>query len=539
MISSASEWRRLGGIAILLLLLAFSLYLPSLFHYLFADDEIYLAFNNRIIRELPWAQLHQLLLKPANPWEYLPVRDLTYWLDLRVLGEDDFGFHLSNLVWYAVAAIGAGAVFRELILLCRPLWRGRATVLALCGVVIFVVHPVHVEAAVWVASRKDLLAGALSFFSLASLVRGLRHDWRLREMTLAAVLLLAACFSKASAMTTVLFMTVLALACWPIAARVSSWRRYVTLLCLWSVVALAFIVHMKMGAAMGIRIENHPGGLVQIERASRILSGLAGLLLLPYPLGLYHDIYRYGEWHWIVALAALLLAGVSVFAAVRRRSIWAMGVLLATLPCVVYLQLVPFTTWSLVSERFLFVPVVGLSLILIETLGRLERPRHALSVLLAITVPCAVVTWFRVAEWEMPNAVLSREYDRQPRFHNAIRDQILYTLLPAKRYSEARDLAQEVPRDYARDALRAYIAVEVAYYEKTSENLVVPGARTMSVVQNYCATVGGLKQALALGYLRIPREQDVSYNNLLRSLEQNLRQRYSDSERLCGAHALQ
>ena len=206
--ASTRDWKRLQSILLLLLLLTFCLYLPTLWHDAFADDDIYLAYMNRFLRQAPWSDLYQLFLKPQNPWEFLPLRDFTYWLDFRIYGDEPNGFHLTNLLWYGASGMALFGLFGELILLCRPAWAPRARILALCGVLLFLVHPAHVEVAAWIASRKDLIAATFGFMSLALLARALRRDWPWRDMLLAAFALFVACFGKASAMTFILPVTV-------------------------------------------------------------------------------------------------------------------------------------------------------------------------------------------------------------------------------------------------------------------------------------------------------------------------------------------
>lgn len=219
--ASARDWQRLQNVLLLLLVLSFCLYLPTLLHDTFADDEIYLAYMNRFLRQAPWSDLYQLFQKPQNPWEFLPLRDFTYWLDFRIYGDEPNGFHVTNLLWYAASGLSVFWLFRELILLCRPAWAACASVLSLCGALLFVVHPAHVEVAAWIASRKDLIAGTLTFFSLAVLTRAMRRSWPAREVAFAALLLFAACFGKASAMTGILFVTVLFVVGWRASPSVS------------------------------------------------------------------------------------------------------------------------------------------------------------------------------------------------------------------------------------------------------------------------------------------------------------------------------
>lgn len=529
-----AAWQRLQTIVILLLLLSFGLYLPSLFHDLFADDHIYLAYTNRFLRESNWSELYQFLLRSANPLEFLPVRDFTYWLDFRLYGDEPVGFHVTNLVWYAASGLASFWLNRELILLCQPAWAERATVLSLCGALLFVVHPAHVEVVDWIASRKDLVAGTLGLLSVAVLVYAMRLHWSGRAMLLSALLLGLACFGKAAAMTDVIFITVLIGLGWAGSSDVSRARKLSTLLLYWTLVALAFMIHFKVGESSGIRIENHPGLFPVLERASLVFTALIGILLLPFPLRFYYDVYQIGDWHWLVTASAVLLLLVSLRVLSQRRSLWALGVVLTLSPLVIYLQWVPFTTWSLASERFVFVPVAGLSLVLIDLLGRMNSPKKIAWLLLLIVLPCATLVWLRVADWGDRPALLVREYKLQPAFHNAVRDRIVFTLLPEKRYDEATVLARLVPRSYAAEALLSLIELEQAYQRMSETNAATMGNESETVRQDFCKSVTSLKLAIRNGYEHIPNEHDVSYNNILRTLDQQMKFRYANAKNLCA-----
>lgn len=526
------DWSILRRVAWLLALCAFSLYLPTIFHGFFADDDIYLSFGNRLLRDTGWGDFYRLFLERANPWEYLPLRDLTYWLDFRIYGTEGAGFHVTNLIWYGLSAIAAGYLFRELIVLFRPEWRTRAIPLALSGVAVFLVHPAHVEAVAWVASRKDLVAGALSLFSAFVLTRAIRRNWSLPSVILAALLLLFAAFAKAAALTIAIFQVALVLANWHRSPEVPCWKKVVAGVLFVQVAMLAAVVHMQMGEATGIRIDNTPGGFLVIERASRIAATLVGLLFWPKSLGLYHDVYSLGEWHWVVSATVLGAVLVAVAILSSRRALWQVGVLLAVSPLLLYLQFVPFSTWSMASERFLFVSVAGAALMLIDALGRFS-PRTGIILVSAIFLPCALQAWHRVGEWEYPSTLRTIEYERQPDFHNVTRDRILHTLLPEKRYDEAERLSQTVARPYAAEALSGMVRLArihetLGYWRRFSEE-------TGPEIRMLCSELDSFRKALTAGYASIRTEPDLSYNNLLRSLERRADFVFADSESACRA----
>ena len=216
-----------------------------------------------------------------------------------------------------------------------------------------------------------------------------------------------------------------------------------------------------------------------------------------------------------------------------RRSLWALGVVLAFSPLVVYLQLMPFTTWSLASERFAFVSVAGLVLVLLDLLGSMSKPKKIGGLMLVIFVPCALLVWSRIDDWGSTKTLLDHEYALQPNFHNAIRDRIGFTLLPEKRYAEAADLARQVPRAYAAEALLAYIDAERALLNMSNARSTAAVKEYAVLQQNFCSAVAKLRSARRSGYAQILHEPDESNNNILRSLDQRLKYFDGDAKSMC------
>ncbi|HNF91298.1 MAG TPA: hypothetical protein PKZ67_03740 [Accumulibacter sp.] len=535
MISQGWAWARLRNVLLLLLLFSFCLYLPTLSHYAFADDEIYLAYTNKLLRSAPWCELYRLLVERANPWEFLPVRDLSYWLDFRVFGDDLSGFHLSNLIWYVACCCAVWWLFRELILYCRSGPRQHASVIALAGAVLFALHPAHVESVAWIASRKDLMAGTFGFLSLACTVHGIQCNEKAFVLVLAAGFFLLACFSKAVAIPiSLLTIAILHSGCEAVSARERMVRFGATLLVAMLAV-FALVIHFSVARDTGIGLDNTPGIPGVLDRASRIQAALIGILLFPYPLQFYYDVFAYGSWHWWVSSLALMAGGIAIVVFIRQRSLWGFGMLLAIIPTTMYLQLSPFTTWSLASERFVFASVAGLALMVTDLFLKFGSPRSILTTMLLVATISAYLVWERVQEWEYGYQMLGREYARRPLFHNAIRDQITFVLLPSKRYAEAEALARQVQRPYAVEVLLALVDAERAYRDFSDAS--VGGIRSDNPVlqQKFCEAVAAMQLVTREGYAAMTTETDVSYNNILRTLDRFERRRFADAKSICAA----
>ena len=97
--------------------------------------------------------------------EYLPIRDLSYLLDVKLYGLDHshsaMGFRLTNLILYLAVVV---AVYAFLLAALRQ------PNLAFLATAFFAVHPLHSESVAWIASRKDLLAGLFFFLALRTYI---------------------------------------------------------------------------------------------------------------------------------------------------------------------------------------------------------------------------------------------------------------------------------------------------------------------------------------------------------------------------------
>ena len=114
--------------------------------------------------------------------EYLPLRDLLGWLESRVFGLSAPAWHVVSVSLYLAAGLFLrGALLRTL---------GRSFGVELAGL-LFLLHPVHVESAAWLAGQKDVLA--LLFVCAALYVHA--GESRARGL-LVPLLVVCACLSK-------------------------------------------------------------------------------------------------------------------------------------------------------------------------------------------------------------------------------------------------------------------------------------------------------------------------------------------------------
>lgn len=505
--ASADDHRAIASAGLLLLLLLCLVYLPALEHGFFVDDDVYVGARNRILPNLEAGDLWRLLVQRGNAWEFLPVRDFTYWIDLRLFDGDPWGFHLANLLWYLLCCLAVFLFVGEALLLYSDWDRQHIRAAAALAVAVFFIHPAHVEAVAWVSGRKDILATCFSALAGAAFISGIRQGWRASRLWLAGFFLVLAFFSKSVA---VFFAAPLALCAIgarrrPGAATGVAFRAY--LLVPLALAAVALYVHLRVGAETGIGIVSQPGAMAAVDRASRILADLTGILFAPFEPRLIYDVYRLGAWHWglSAAIAACVLAAVAALAA-GRRSLPAFGIVATFLPLLPYLQFSSFVTWSLASERFVFQASAGLALLLAHGFASV-RPRLALAGALCLILAFSGVSAVRVLQWESPLSLRLNELRINGGHHSTVREYVLGHALPGRNFSAARARADGLADPLARDLLLRLIDAREGLARD-----IAAGAAARRDYPEFCAVARTLDDDL----IRLRRKSDypdVSFLN--------------------------
>lgn len=130
----------------------------------------------------------------SSPWifwstlrqpDYWPLTYTFYWVLYRLFGENPLGYHMVNFVLHAGNATLVYVLARQFNLKW-PFW----------AALLFLVHPLHVQAVAWIVQFKTLLAAALALGSavaFAKFLRGQGGYW-----ILSFCLFVLACLAKTS-----------------------------------------------------------------------------------------------------------------------------------------------------------------------------------------------------------------------------------------------------------------------------------------------------------------------------------------------------
>lgn len=142
----------------LFFVIGFLLYGQNLRHrFLLFDDEMLITGNALIENAMTPSTIVGSFTR-YDPELYIPLTFLSYQVDHAIGGMNPWIFHLTNLLLHICNAL---LVLWAVLLLARKKW------IALAVGLLFLVHPIHVEAVSWAAARKDVL---FAFFYLGALV---------------------------------------------------------------------------------------------------------------------------------------------------------------------------------------------------------------------------------------------------------------------------------------------------------------------------------------------------------------------------------
>lgn len=406
---------RLVFAAVLIVALLAILYASVLDHdFVDFDDRVYVADNPRVTSGLdPDSVRWAFTTGYAANWH--PLTWLSHMLDVEVHGVAPGAMAATNVVLHAVSSV----------LLLLFFFRSTGAVWSSIGIAaLFALHPLRVESVAWIAERKDVLAG---LFFMASLLAWLRWVEKpgARRYALVILMLVGGLLSKPTVVT--LPFVFLLLDVWPLARidRFDLGTRIYEKLPLFTLVAVSSLVTLRVqqtgGALRDAELSPLP---FRLANAITAYATYLGKFLWPSDLAVFYPLQRNGlpdsPWGIPVALAALLLSGLSGLAWMQRRRrpwigvgwLWFLGML------VPMIGIVQVGNQSM-ADRYAYLPAVGLSIPLVFGLqehSRVVRARFGAScarafvilVAAAVLVGMVVVGRRQVAVWHDHESLFER-----------------------------------------------------------------------------------------------------------------------------------
>ena len=398
------------GIALLLALVAFVVYWPSLASGLVYDAKLEIeqegfitdSSNLPAVLSLKVLGMHLMLADRPGQLLYMMLIAASW-------GKDPFGYHLcSNLLHAANVAL----LFILLLRLTKnefPDWLPaihRRMLIAISAVVlIFAVHPISTEAIAAVNYSSDLL---VAFFTLLGLLAATAFRPENRSSapwigTMGALCALASVMCKESGVATCALLAVY----WFLYRRAESKRPWFLFLGATTGLTIAFLTARFLFQAPS---NAHPlsflggsfGQMLQVQ--PRFWVFMMGKLIWPVHFSADYTVENVAGLSTLVALVILVgVVALQGWLATRSR-IGALGVAIYWLGLATVSNLIPLD--RPLADRFYYVPLAGISMQLLAMLLMARDKPRVLGIVVTccffVAVPLTGLTWQREAdEWKI------------------------------------------------------------------------------------------------------------------------------------------
>ena len=354
-------------------------------------------------------------LLPGN--RYRPLSLVTFSIEKGITGElsPSLG-HFNNILLYALTGIFIFILFRQLFLIDNNIKFGNDDRmkfhLPVLIALVFIVHPLHVEAVANIKGRDEIMALLFCILSLFWYVKAVVQQ-QSKYLYYGAILYFLALLSKENAITWVVII--------PLTLYIFHKEEY--LKPVKSLLITTVIYMIWRSAVSGVPklsdvsndIMNNPFlGMSFIEKNATVLFTLLKyiqLLLIPYPLT--HDYYPYaipkmdlGNWEvWLSLLvyAALVWVGIKFLS---RKSLFSYSILFYLITLSIVSNVV-INIGTFMNDRFVYMPSLGYCLIaalVVYMVYRQVTEKFNPTIIYALgsilLIPYFYLSFMRVPAWE-------------------------------------------------------------------------------------------------------------------------------------------
>jgi tetratricopeptide (TPR) repeat protein len=375
--------------AAVVFLAGLAVYVNTLGHDFVWDDLIALDSRIRFYR----SPLDAFLEPPdirGFPGVFRPLTFASFWLDQALWWRNAFGFHLTSVLLHA---LNGTLVY----LLARAI--GCTSVAALAGALLFAVHPIHTESVAWVTGRVDVLATTFALLATIAFVRVRARGVRGGRAVWGSAVAIALCaFAAAASKEPGIAVPALLVVAATLPRAALARDRTVWACVAASIAGLATYLVLRHANRAGD--DGHLGGLTPdgMWTLFRAFGFYVERLLLPIGLRAYVPEVPGGADVIVFAIAGV---GAAALLARAPRTRFAVLWILLTLAPSMLVVLADISVTK-VAERYLYLPSVGLALLVAIALSR-PLPRRAVvpaaATTAAVLALLATVTVLRNPVW--------------------------------------------------------------------------------------------------------------------------------------------
>lgn len=422
----------------LIFLATFLAYFHSLDHpFTYLDDQVQVV-DNAKIKQLTVEHI-KAIFSSTSVGMYQPLTSLIYALVYAVSGLNATGFHLASLGLHLIN-------LALLIRLLRQFNLDDWTILILGAV--FALHPMQVESVAWVSAFSNLVFTAFYFLSILAYLQHLNS--KKNRLWLSLLFFLLSCFSKATAVS--LPLVLILIDQWHFGKW--RWKKQLN--------KLPFLVISVIFGVITIQSRESAGHLSDLSQTfewhhrifliSKSIFFYLAKFLAPVNLSAFYPYPELNEGYFDPFIyLTFLLIGFIIYLIYRYRNHQRirLGSLFFLLTLAPTLHFIPVGN-QLTADRYLYLPMLGLLLLLSKWIPQLSLGWKRISFILLVA-SLGIGSYLRVGVWQNDQKIwedVLAQYPRVAQAHNNLGSYLLLKDQPKEAFAHF-DKAIEFKPNYA------------------------------------------------------------------------------------------
>lgn len=358
-----------------------------------------------------WDVSEETVLFGSRIVYWRPAITASYALDWQLGGGSPVMFHITNTLAQACVAGLAFVVLRR--------WIG-VTVPALLAALLFAVHPTKAESVAWISGRTDIYCMLAILVATEGVAR--RLVGKRGGLAMEVFGTLAAYMCKEQAIVLPAFIGVEA---WVAAGRPAIDGQIVKRIARAALpqTVLAVVYFGLRRVFLPIKAASLEGGIGVSDHLQAILETIGRFVSLsfaPHDLSIQQGLVRYSNGHSLHSTPYMVIGAVAVVgmiaAAVVARKRWpfiTIGVAFYLITLAPTSNIIYTNMQTLVSERFLYLPLLGLTLAVGALIAR-ARTRAAYAITIAAIAVTSMQSVLRAADYRDERRFWARELALHP-----------------------------------------------------------------------------------------------------------------------------
>ena len=478
---------------LILFLLAFLLYANTITHDYVWDDSIVITDNGRVKKGI--LGIPDLFLKynsdyKSDKYGYRPLVLSSFAIDYTVSKNNPTVSHFMNVLYFSLLCC-------VLFMVLKKIFYRYTNLVAFLVTLLFIVHPIHVEVVANIKSRDEIFALLFSLLALSKLI-DFQKTGRLKYIVYAILLFLSGYLSKESA---IVFLAIFPLTLLYMQDSVN-YKKLLKPIFFSLILLIVSLVIFKLYTSSSLGVQSSKGAGIYYESGilgncffyidvfgTKLANAFALLLIYLknffWPVNL---IYFYGynqipvaNWQQpLVILSAVVHLALLLFALlkIRKQKEISYGILFYFISISIYLQVFR-TIADTMADRFMFVPSVGLIVVIVFALGKvfkidytavdaknvfnLSKERNTVRnfryFVVLVTLLCSGLTLARNKVWKNNETLVTHDL---PYMENCSRAHSYYADMLKSKLSSSYN--EQIEREMIDHYKKSYTISKEAYY---------------------------------------------------------------------------